>query len=133
MAENWQLPDKIQIQNPQSIRRWPYDDTPPELPNDKTVKQNGLISLGFAKGIIVGGVLGTIAAMYFAMRIGMKFGRTVPEADRGTRQLPTSEAEYHDEDLYGTQRHLKVGRIWRVIFSIASGVAMFADSRIKKM
>jgi gas vesicle protein len=94
--------------------------------------ENGNGFSGFAKGLFVGGLLGTTVALLFAPRSRRGFRSDIPQegvrSQRRYRPLPTTR----HEKIIETGKPVKPSIGWLVTFILASAVAMIADLRIKK-
>jgi hypothetical protein len=120
-----------QVHNAEPVRPGMSIHGSEEFRDGNTLMRSKTMTSGFAKGIFIGGFLGTVAAMLFALRNRIDLSSDIPESEGGTRQLPVSSPEAREESNR-TKLRVKRGRAWRVMFYVAFGIAMFADSRIKK-
>jgi hypothetical protein len=86
----------------------------------------------FAKGIFIGGILATVATMLFALKTGMDIGSGITEVKVAARKSDETISESRMERRGGTTRRINSGGVWRVVFYIASGIALIADAKYKK-
>ncbi len=94
--------------------------------------RNGNGFSGLEKGILIGGVLGAAAALLFAPRSGMELGSDIPKEGGRIRHMHLPLSTTRVEKISETERPVKPRIGWRVMFYLASALAMFADLRIKK-
>ncbi len=98
----------------------------------KIVKPNGKGSSGFAKGLFVGGLLGTAAAWLYTPKGGRELRAEIPRegvrSDKRNRQLSTTR----DDQSVETGKPVKPATGWRVMYYVASAVAMISNFRMKK-
>ena len=94
--------------------------------------QNGNGFSGFAKGLLVGSALGVALALLYAPRSRKEFSSDIPgegiSSQRGYQSLPTAKAER----ILAAGKRVKPSIGWRVIFYVASAVAMISDWRMKR-
>jgi hypothetical protein len=94
--------------------------------------RNGNGFSGLEKGILIGGVLGAAATLLFASRSGMELGNDIPKESGRIRHLHLPLSTTRVEKISETEKPVMPRIGWRVIFYLASALAMFADLRIKK-
>ncbi|HLF20164.1 MAG TPA: YtxH domain-containing protein [Bacteroidota bacterium] len=98
----------------------------------KIVKPNGKGSSGFAKGLFVGGLLGTAAAWLYTPKSGTKLRVEIPRegvrSEKRNRPLSTTRVE----QIVETGKPVKPAAGWRVMYYVASAVALISNFRMKK-
>jgi len=104
----------------------------PKSTSEKIMTQNGNGFSSFAKGLFVGGLLGTAVALLYALRRGAGLRSDIPQ------EGVWSQGRYRPLSTTRVEKIIERGRLvrptigWLVVFSVASAVAMIAGLRMKK-
>jgi hypothetical protein len=132
MTNNGRLADGTQTHLAHRVPDRSNGDVARGQTNDNVTKRNRSSLSGLAAGVFIGGILGTVAAMWFALGSEMQLGLAVPKTGARDRRMHLPESPARAEEIHGTNPHGTSARWWRAVFWIASGLAVYADSRMKK-
>ena len=93
--------------------------------------KNGSGFSRLAKGLIAGALLGAGITLFHASRNGTKRGRNLPQWDDPPQQSDQNLPTGTKRDIVAVAR-VKSGKGWRMMFYVASAVAMISDWQIKR-
>ena len=110
-----------------------YDSA--KSPNKQFIAENGNGFSSLAKGLFIGSMLGAAVVLLFFTRSRTGLPSDIPEEGvrYPGRYRPLTTTRVIDEEVGESGKPVKSSIGWRVIFYVASGIAMFADSRTKKV
>jgi hypothetical protein len=94
--------------------------------------KNGSSFSRLAKGLLAGALVGAGITLLHASRNGTRLGRNLPQWDDPPQQRNQSLSPTEDEREIGATARAKTGNGWRVVFYVASAVAMISDWKMKK-
>jgi len=93
--------------------------------------QKGSVFSSLAKGLFVGALLGAGIVVFHKSRNGTRLNGNLPlweEPSQSSQPLSPKESKRH---VY-TEARAKPGNGWRVMYYVASAVAMISDWQMKK-
>ena len=95
-----------------------------------TKNGNGFSRL--AKGLLAGALLGAGITLLHASRNGTRPGRNLPRWDDPPQQRNQELVPTETKGEIDTGARVKSGKGWRMMFYVASAVAMISDWKMKK-